>query len=82
MRADAEGFALLRAALDTAGIRFAVGGSWASAAFGEPRFTRDVDILAEFTAESLDVFLCALPESFLSLAMTRMRHFAWAVHLT
>ncbi|HVY91344.1 MAG TPA: hypothetical protein VHA14_01295 [Bryobacteraceae bacterium] len=64
MRADAEGFALLRAALDTAGIRFAVGGSWASAAFGEPRFTRDVDILAEFTAESLDVFLCALPESF------------------
>jgi hypothetical protein len=50
MTPGAEGFALLRAALEEAGVRFAIGGSWASTAFGEPRFTNDVDILADFTA--------------------------------
>jgi hypothetical protein len=38
----------LRSALEGAGVRYAVGGSWASTAFGEPRFTNDVDVVADF----------------------------------
>lgn len=60
----AEAFSCLRAALEGAGIRYAIGGSWASTAFGEPRFTNDVDILADFTAQSLDRFLRMLPAVF------------------
>jgi hypothetical protein len=46
-----DAFAPLRFALERAEVRYAVDGSWASAAFGEPRFTNDVDILADFTPE-------------------------------
>jgi hypothetical protein len=60
----ADAFDILRSALEQAGVRYAVGGSWASAAFGEPRFTNDVDVLAELTEENLDVFLHQLPETF------------------
>jgi hypothetical protein len=60
----ADAFEPLRSALERAGIRFAIGGSWASTAFGEPRFTNDVDILAEFTKESLENFMGGLPDSF------------------
>jgi hypothetical protein len=35
----ADAFDALRAALERAGIRYAIGGSWASTAFGEPPFT-------------------------------------------
>ncbi len=59
-----DAFDPLRAAFEQAGIRYAVGGSWASTAFGEPRFTNDVDILAEFTAENLQGFLQFLPGTF------------------
>ncbi len=59
-----EAFAPLRRALEEAGIRYAVGGSWASTAFGEPRFTNDVDIVANFTPENLESFLSALPAVF------------------
>lgn len=59
-----EAFAPLSAALDRASVRYAIGGSWASTAFGEPRLTNDVDIIADFTAESLDRFLSILPEAF------------------
>jgi len=64
MTPGAEGYALLRGALEEAGIRFAIGGSWASTAFGEPRFTNDVDILADFSEENLEAFLDRLPDSF------------------
>jgi hypothetical protein len=64
----AEAFAPLRAAVEAAGIRFAVGGSWASMAFGEPRFTNDVDILADLTPENLDRFLATLPPVFVVAA--------------
>jgi hypothetical protein len=64
MISPAEAFGLLRAALEMAGARFAVGGSWASTAFGVPRFTNDVDILVAFTARNLDLFLSALDASF------------------
>jgi hypothetical protein len=60
----ADAFEPLRSALEQAGIRYAVGGSWASTAFGDPRFTNDVDILAEITTENLDRFLRYLPNSF------------------
>jgi hypothetical protein len=59
-----DAFDLVRSALDRAGVRYAVGGSWASTAFGEPRFTNNVDILAEFTRETLGEFPRYLPESF------------------
>jgi hypothetical protein len=61
-----EAFAPVISALERAGIRYAPGGSWASTAFGEPRFTNDVDILADFTPENLDGFLHSLPETFFS----------------
>jgi len=64
MTSPADAFDLLRSALERAGIRYAVGGSWASTAFGEPRFTNDVDILAAFTEENLPEFLALLPETF------------------
>ena len=64
MTSVGDAFSPLRSALDGAGIRYAVGGSWASTAFGEPRFTNDVDILADFTEESLDRFLSSLPKTF------------------
>ena len=57
-------FGPLRAALEGAGIRYAVGGSWASTAYGEPRFTHAVDIVADFDAEKLTSFLLALPSDF------------------
>lgn len=60
----AEGFEDLRSALEEAGIRYAIGGSWASTAFGEPRFTNDVDILAELTSQNLNRFIDLLPSTF------------------
>jgi hypothetical protein len=59
-----DAFEPLRSALELAGIRYAVGGSWASTAFGEPRFTNDVDILADFTPENFHLFLRHLPKQF------------------
>jgi hypothetical protein len=57
-------FTPLRIALEAAGVRYAVGGSWASTAFGEPRFTNDVDILAHFSLQSLNRFLASLSSDF------------------
>jgi hypothetical protein len=59
-----DGFSRLRAALDAAGVRFAVGGSWASTTFGEPRFTNDIDLVADVTLAKLGPFLAALGSSF------------------
>jgi hypothetical protein len=61
MTSAANAFAPLRAALEQSGIRYAIGGSWASIAFGEPRFTKDVDILADLSAENVGRFVAALP---------------------
>ncbi len=60
----ADAFEPLRSALEAAGIRYAIGGSWASTAFGEPRFTNDVDILADFTEKNVECFVGNLPDSF------------------
>ncbi len=64
MTAPADAFEPLRSELELAGIRYAIGGSWASTAFGEPRFTNDVDILAELTQENVKRFLESLPDTF------------------
>jgi hypothetical protein len=64
MTSAADAFSPLRDALEAAGVRYAVGGSWASTAFGEPRFTNGVDVLADFTEESLSRFLASLPKAF------------------
>jgi hypothetical protein len=60
----ADAFEPLRIALEQAAIRFAIGGSWASTAFGEARFTNDVDILADLTKENLERFIANLPDTF------------------
>ncbi len=64
MRSASDAFSPVRLALERAGVRYAVGGSWASTAFGEPRFTNDIDILADFSAENLDRFFGHLPATF------------------
>ena len=63
MSSAADAFDPVRSALEEAGVRYAIGGSWASTAFGEPRFTNDVDILADFTPATLDRFLNSLPRT-------------------
>ena len=50
-----EAFGLLCKALEEAGIRYAVGGSWASTAFGDPWFTNDVEVLADFTKGKVSI---------------------------
>lgn len=64
MTPPAEAFAFLRSALEQTGVRYAVGGSWASVAFGEPRFTKDVDIVADFTPQNVERFIRSLPKTF------------------
>lgn len=60
----ADAFEALRSALDRAEVRFAVGGSWASTAFGEARFTNDIDMLADLTENNVARFLKFLPNDF------------------
>ena len=60
----ADAFDPVRQALERAGVRYAIGGSWASTTFGEPRFTNDIDILADFNEANLPVFLRGLPNTF------------------
>jgi hypothetical protein len=56
---------LLIAKLDGAGIPFMVVGSFASTAHGEPRTTRDLDVVIDPTRDALDHFLAGLdPEQF------------------
>lgn len=55
---------LVIVALDTAGVRYTVGGSLASSFSGEPRASIDADILVDMTAEQVPVFLTALGDQF------------------
>lgn len=73
MSSAAEAFSPLRSALEQAAVRYAIGGSWASTAFGEPRFTNGVDIVADLTPESLDRFLSRLPKTFFADRWTLSR---------
>jgi hypothetical protein len=47
--------------LDAAGIRYMVTGSVASSFHGEPRATRDIDIVIDPTPEALEAFIRSLP---------------------
>ena len=60
----ADAFSVLRLALERAGVRYAVGGSWASTAFGEARFTNGVNFLADLTPETLGLLIAPLPKAF------------------
>jgi hypothetical protein len=60
----AETLRALAAAFDQLGVRWAVGGSLASSAYGEPRTTNDVDVIADLE-----------PHSARALALTLMPRF-------
>ena len=62
MMSAGDAFAPVRSVLERAGVRYAIGGSWASTAFGEPRFTNAVEYPRRFHPENLDRFLGSLPE--------------------
>jgi hypothetical protein len=49
-------------ALEAAGIRYFITGSVASTAYGESRFTNDIDIVADVSLATLADFLRAFPE--------------------
>ncbi len=51
-------------ALRALDVRHVIGGSLASSAYGYPRSTRDVDILAELRPEHVEPFVTALGEEF------------------
>jgi hypothetical protein len=52
------------AAFDTAGVRYFLGGSVASALYGEARSTRDVDLVAAMLSHHVEPFLTALGDGF------------------
>ena len=60
---QAELLAFAAALLDRLAIRYAIVGSFASAAWGEPRFTQDIDIAVQLPEEQLDPLLAELPNS-------------------
>lgn len=50
-------------ALEALGIRYMIGGSQASIYYGEPRFTQDIDIVAELQADHVSRLLQRFPPS-------------------
>lgn len=52
------------AALDKLGVRYLVGGSFASSAYGEVRTTMDVDLLAELPGSVVDALVAELSDRF------------------
>ena len=55
---------MVAAALDAAGVRYFVGGSVASALYGEARSTRDIDLVAAMLPHHVEPFLAALGNTF------------------
>ena len=56
---------LLRIAADVCdalGLTYLVTGSTASIAYGEPRFTNDIDIVIDLPSDKVDTFCDAFPE--------------------
>jgi hypothetical protein len=51
-------------ALESCGLRYLVGGSIASSVGGEPRFTKDVDMVIEIAETDVDRFIEALGSEF------------------
>ena len=48
--------------LESQGIRYLIVGSLASMVYGEPRFTRDIDIVIDVTAEQIPGLCAAFPD--------------------
>lgn len=61
-----EAFQQIRKALDSAGVVYAICGSWASTVHGEPRHTNDIDFVTNLDGQSLGPFLEALGGGFYS----------------
>jgi len=57
-----EVFRGITAALDQAGIAYMLTGSFASAYYGAPRSTQDIDIVVEATAQQLRALIEGLPK--------------------
>lgn len=55
---------MVTAAFDAAGIRYFLGGSVASALYGEPRSTRDIDLVAAILPRHIEPFIAALGSGF------------------
>ncbi len=55
---------MVTAALDAAGVGYLVGGSVASALYGEARSTRDIDLVAAMLPHHVEPFLAALGTAF------------------
>ena len=75
---------LVAAFLEQQGIRYRVVGSLASMAYGEPRFTNDIDFLADIRLDHATTFLQAFPppELYLSeAAIDRGYIDSWSVRL-
>lgn len=49
-------------ALEGAGVRYLLVGAIASAAYGEPRLTRDIDVVADLKPEQLPALAAAFPD--------------------
>ena len=56
-----EVFQRITTALDRAGIGYMLSGSFASAYYGSPRSTLDIDLVIEATTAQLHAFVGALP---------------------
>jgi hypothetical protein len=56
-------FRRITKALDQAGIGYMLSGSFASAYYGVPRSTQDIDLVIAASAEQLRSFIDALPEA-------------------
>ncbi len=59
-----QAFQGIRRALESAGIIFAIGGSWASTTYGEPRQTNDIGFVAAFNTWNLGLFLDTLGDTY------------------
>jgi hypothetical protein len=49
--------------LEGLSVRYLITGSQATIAYGEPRFTNDIDIVAELSMATIDEFCAAFPDS-------------------
>jgi hypothetical protein len=58
-----EVFQRITTALDRAGIAYMLTGSFASAHYGAPRSTQDIDLVVEANASQLRAFVQGLPEN-------------------
>lgn len=63
MTPPAEALTTLRSALEGAEVRYAISGSWASVAFGEPRFTGRRH-RRRLPLQSVERFIGSLPKTF------------------